>query len=125
MEEHRQSRYSGQLLVGAGLVLMGILFLLDNADIIAIGPIWRFWPLFIVAGGASRFFSARNMKEEIEGAWLAFTGAWLYVSINHVFGLRFGTSWPILVIGWGITILWKSMLKPAHDGAQKEGYSGE
>jgi hypothetical protein len=125
MEEHRHSWYSGQLIVGSALMLMGILFLLDNADVINIGPVWNLWPLILVAAGAGKFLNAREGKEQIEGAWLAFIGLWLYVSMNHVFGLRFGTSWPLMVIAWGVTILWKSTLKPAGGGAQKEGFCGQ
>ncbi len=125
MEEQRHSRYSGQLVVGFALMVMGILFLMDNADLINIGPVWRFWPLILVAGGAAKFLGAQRSKEMIQGAWIAFAGAWIYISINHVLGLHFGTTWPLLVIAWGITILLKGMLKPAGNGAQKEGYCGQ
>ena len=125
MEAHRHSWYSGQLILGTVLMVMGILFLMDNADIIDIGPVWRYWPLILVAAGAGKYLNALEGKERIEGAWLAFAGAWLYISINHVFGLRFATSWPLLVIAWGVTILWKSMLKHGSNDAQKEALSGQ
>lgn len=115
MEQQRRSWYNGQVILGIFLLVMGVLFMMDNADIIDMGSVWKYWPLILVAVGAAKYLNARGGKEMIEGAWLAFVGAWLYVSMNHVLGLRFGTSWPLLVIAWGGTILWKSMLTPANN----------
>lgn len=123
--EQQQSRFNIQIILGIVLLLMGVFFLMDNAEIIEIGSAWKYWPLILVAVGASKFVSARPGKEQIEGAWLAFVGAWLFVSFNHVLGLRFGTSWPLLVIAWGITILWKSMLTPQENQHPKGEFHGQ
>ena len=122
---NRHSWYGGQVILGATLLLMGILFLLDNAGMIEMGPIWRQWPLLLVAAGVGKFFNADSNKEKIEAAWLGFVGFWLYISINHLLGLRFGTSWPILIIGWGITILWKGMLNPSRNQFREEESLGQ
>lgn len=125
MEQLKQPWLSGQLILGTLLLLTGVLFLMDNAEIIDIGPVWRYWPLVLIAVGASKFFGSETGKQRVEGAWLAFIGAWLFVSFNHVLGLSFRTSWPILIIAWGVTILWKSMLRPATHHLSSEEYRGQ
>jgi hypothetical protein len=38
---------------GIILILVGVVFLLQNFGILAWGEIWRFWPLILVAVGIS------------------------------------------------------------------------
>jgi len=38
-------------------ILIGIAFLLDHLGIVAIGNLWRFWPLLVVVAGVINFTS--------------------------------------------------------------------
>ena len=36
-------------------------------------------------------------------------GIWALISDWHVFGLTFGTSWPLLVMATGVMIVWRAL----------------
>ena len=110
MEHTSSPQYRGSLVAGILLLAAGSVFLLDNFDVIYIGePVSHFWPLIIVALGLVRIFQAENSRERRSGFGWLFFGLWLLVSVLHMFGLTFHTSWPLLLIGFGINAIWKAV----------------
>lgn len=102
---------TSKFLWGGLLLIIGTVLLLDNLDVIYIGELWDHWPFVVVAIGVARFLEARTTKARGEGLWWIFIGLWLYASVFHVFGLRFSTSWPLLLVGVGASMIWKSVVK--------------
>ena len=45
---------------GAVLIVLGIVFLLANFDLVALGDLARFWPLILIAVGARLVFAGRG-----------------------------------------------------------------
>jgi hypothetical protein len=118
MEQNKRLSY-GQIGVGIFLLIVGVALLLDKIDILSIGilnnvPFWKFWPVIFIAMGISRLLDAQFAHEFQKGLWMLFLGTWFLVSELHVFGLTYHNSWPILIIGIGIGILWKSFYT-SHD----------
>lgn len=106
-------RFESQLIVGIILAAAGLLMLLDNFDVLDVGPVWKFWPLIVVALGLSKIFQAQTRYQRGKGYWLLFLGAWMFISVFHVFGLGWHDSWPILIIGWGTAMVYKSTVQNA------------
>jgi len=102
---------TSKYLWGGLLLIIGTVLLLDNLDVIYIGELWNHWPFIIVAIGVGRFLEAKDTKGRGDGLWWMFIGLWLYASVFHVFGLRFSTSWPLLLVGVGASMIWKSVTK--------------
>lgn len=110
MDQLANYRFRGSLIVGLILVAVGIVFLLDNFDVITIGePIARFWPVLVIALGLVRAVQAETPSERRRGFFWTFIGLWLLVSVLHMFGLDFHNSWPILLIGLGINSIWRAV----------------
>ncbi len=93
------------------LIAAGVLLLLDNFHIWDVGPIWRLWPLIIVAIGLDRLVRARTPAQRLNATWWLILGAWLFISFNKVFGLSFRETWPMLLIAWGIGLIWRSSVR--------------
>ncbi|MBI4417649.1 MAG: hypothetical protein HY563_02655 [Ignavibacteriales bacterium] len=93
---------------GVFLVLGGTALLLDNLGVLNLGSVWDHWPLIIVAIGIGKLLGATRPHDRGSGLWWVFIGSWLYVSIRHLWDLSFSTSWPILLIGIGVSLVWKS-----------------
>ena len=110
MDHISSSRYGGSLVAGVLLLVVGVVFLLDNFNFIYIGePISHFWPLIFVALGLTKIFQAEHPWELRKGFGWVFFGLWLLVSVLHMFGLTFHNSWPLLLIGFGINAIWKAL----------------
>ena len=123
-EEPRRKNFNSQLLSGVVMLLLGLVFLLNNFYVIDIGNVWRYWPLIVVAIGLNKTLQAENPKERESGLWWIFWGAWLLVSTLHLFGLTFRTSWPLIIIAGGIHILWESSFRASRNYFTKEHHDG-
>jgi hypothetical protein len=112
MEREKHFFYRN-LIAGIFLLIVGVVLLLGNFNILESPPIWKFWPLIVIAMGIGRILDAKYTREYHKAFWMLFMGSWFLVSELHIFGLRYGNSWPILLIGLGIGMLWKSY-NPSH-----------
>jgi len=108
MSDTTSKRFTGSFFVGLLLLIMGALFLLENLDIIYVDHLSRYWPVIVIAFGVMKLLDAENTDRRENGFWWIFVGFWLLVSTTHFLGMSFRNSWPILIIGWGISLLWKS-----------------
>jgi hypothetical protein len=107
MEEFRK-RNIWQLGVGVFLVIAGCILLLDRFDIFTFGSAWRFWPLIVITVGLGRVADAHDSRERSKGFFWIFIGSWLLAAELHLFGLTYHNSWPILLIGVGVSMLVRS-----------------
>jgi len=99
---------------GVVLILAGGAFLLSNFDVLEADTLWRHWPLAFVVVGILKLTAAHSVKDIGPPMWWIFIGAWLYVSVFEYFGLGFSRSWPLLIIGWGISTLWSAFTRKPH-----------
>jgi hypothetical protein len=121
----QRARYGSQLVIGWLLILAGAALLLENQGILDIGPIWRFWPLILVAFGAAKVYRARSREEQGSGIWLLLLGLWLLVSIIHLWDLSFRDTWPAVFIVFGASMLWKSLPEMSSSDLAGEARHGQ
>jgi len=113
------SRDFGRLLIGLIVVTLGVLFLLDTADVLrADRAIDRWWPLAIVAAGALTL--AERPPARVRGLILTGAGVLLLLFTTDVLGDdAWNYVWPAALIVIGATIIarWsgRSMPKGAVD----------
>lgn len=103
MEDKRQARK--RILWGVMLVAVGLVFMLGKLDILDFASFWRFWPLVLLVSGLVDVLSANTWKHISEGLNQIAFGAWLFVCFEHLWGLNFGNSWPLLLIAAGASIM--------------------
>jgi len=100
---------AGRSLVGAALVALGAVYLLDAAGVIeGGGVVGRWWPVLIVALGLLQAYGERHFSAV---AWVLITGGLLLLAVTTgAFGkTAWSVTWPILVVlagawllsGWG------------------------
>lgn len=112
MSDSPKRRFDNNIFLGLVLIGFGALFLLDNLGYFEFGSIWRYSPLIVVIFGIQRMINAQNANQSGNGIWLIFIGLWLFVSMNEFWDLGFRETWPMLIIGWGIGVIWKSLGRP-------------
>jgi hypothetical protein len=95
-------------------MLVGTLLLLDRLDWWGVKLNVPLWPWILVVLGLVRLSdrstdARRCMRGRRSAVWLLFIGAWGLLNEYRLFGLHYGHSWPILLIGAGALIVWRSM----------------
>src|ERR1700678_3401739 len=103
IEDKRHARK--RILWGLILVCAGCIFLLDRMDVLDMAEFWRFWPIVILLSGLVDVLAATTWKHIAEGLNQAVGGIWLFACFEHVWGFTFGNSWPVLLIGFGVTVM--------------------
>jgi len=109
MTKGNKLRDTSRVLWGTVLLLIGSALLLGNLDVIELGSVWEYWPFIPVAIGIGKLVVARDRKDWGEGIWWIFIGVWLYISVFEIYGLGFRESWPLLLVAWGISMVWNSL----------------
>ena len=101
-------RLTGQLIAGVVLAALGILFTLDNLEILRARDFLRFWPAVLVIVGVSQVVQARSSAGMIGGSiWILIGGVMLGERLNLIANIfRF---WPLLLIAVGGYVVWQSL----------------
>lgn len=85
------------------------------------------WPYFILAIALAHFWhpdvTSTGRRSRAGAVWLLFVAAWGYITVHHVFGLTYQTSWPLLLIGGGISLVWHAIENPHGCSGQRRSQS--
>jgi predicted membrane protein len=105
------ARISGKTLVGVALVLLGILFTLDNFGIVEARYVFRLWPVAIAAVGVVTWTRARLPEQRVLAGIIFLFGAALLLRNLDVlsFRLRIRELWPLVFIVGGGFLVFGSM----------------
>ena len=121
-----QQRQVSQARVVFGLIVMlvgGLLFL-DRLDIWGVRLNVPVWPWFLIVLGLVRLADRSRDGHECQSsrrtaAWLMFVGAWGLLNEYRLFGVHYTHTWPVLVIGAGVFVVWKALEPPSPPNPQR------
>lgn len=107
-EETRRSTGSiarGPLIAGLVLLFLGVASLFERWAWFGWGDLWRFWPLVLIGLGVAVMTTARERegRERRSGVFLVLLGVWMLINSLELFGLHWGTSWPLIFVVIGVT----------------------
>ncbi len=98
----------GRLALGMVLIVMGLLLTLEQAGILNVEGIGRFWPLFLIGIGYVKVRQPLEDGQRAVGmALLAGGGLFLLISV-----LSWGRAWPLALVGAGGLLLWQAVERP-------------
>jgi len=106
IEKHRVRR--GGFLMGTLIILIGVLFLLQNMNVIYVDRIGRFWPVLLIAFGVSRIVERRFRWSLFGGIGFIVVGVLLLLgNLGYIAGNTWNYIWPVLLIAWGLQMLFR------------------
>lgn len=110
----------GRLLVGLSIVTLGVLFLLDSADVLDAGAaIGHWWPVLLVAAGV--FTLAEEPPSVVRGVLLTGAGAVLLLFTTELLKENaWDYVWPALLVIAGVAIAARWRGHSVLSGAREE-----
>ncbi len=96
--------FAGSIMLG-----LGLLFLLDNLNLIEARFFFRnLWPLAVIVFGLSRLFFGQGGERIFGAIATGFGGLWLADRLFDWDVNVIGVFWPLILIGLGISMLFRS-----------------
>lgn len=110
MEKHREEkkfvfRLDPKVVLGGLIIIVGILFLLDNLGLELGFSIWELWPLILIALGLSLVARPSEERQALTGLILLAVGLIFLLDNLEVIPYGIGDFWPIILILVGILII--------------------
>ena len=100
---------SSQVVIGLLVVAFGVLFLLDNLNIIYLRHVIFFWPLAFIASGLVALFSDGPRSGRITGIVLVAIGVTMSMNRLGYDFIGWHTIWPLAMIALGALILYRTL----------------
>jgi len=110
-EPSRDQRITGRLVVGLVIVVLGILFLLDNFGYADAGDVLAYWPVVFIIVGLTQVMGSR--RKVLSGTIFMIVGAWLLLNILGYVEQSPWDMWPVFLIIAGVTLVSKALRRPA------------
>ncbi|MEO8198831.1 MAG: DUF5668 domain-containing protein [Thermoanaerobaculia bacterium] len=114
---------AGRLIWGLFLVALGALLFAANLGYDIPHGVWNYWPFLLIATGVARLVFADDGDGRSGGLWILLAGLYGWMSIWHIWGLNWGTAWPIFVIASGVSILLRPVFGSGRRRAELETVS--
>lgn len=113
MATKRSFHLSGQIVVGIAAIFFGLLFLLDNMDVVDARIYIHYWPVFLIVFGLARILQSSHGGGRFFGAIVTLVGILLLLRALGFTEVGFRELWPlILVLIGGSLILGNSAGSP-------------
>lgn len=101
-----------QMLWGLTLIALGALFFADRTGAVDIGPVWhywQYWPLAVVFAGMVDLVAASGLREVVDAVLVMALGSWMFACLQGLWGWSFASTWPILLVAFGVGMIAKGM----------------
>jgi predicted membrane protein len=100
-----------RMVLGAFVVLVGVLALLDNLLHINTRQVLQFWPVVFMLFGLVKLTQTRHLAGYVVGAGFVALGLLMTLNNLEVISFRMRDWWPVLVIAAGVAMIARDPLR--------------
>jgi hypothetical protein len=104
VDNRMTTRPTPQLALGLIVILLGVLFTLDNLNLLDVGEYLRYWPALLLALGIYRLAEPGDPPNFFPGIVFTVIGAILFLNALH-FHLAIRQYWPLFLVLLGVAII--------------------
>jgi predicted membrane protein len=106
-------RLTAQVLLGVFIIIVGVLFTLDNLEILHAEDYLRYWPAAIVAvGGLKLWYASRDGQGWFGGLLITLIGTVMLTDRLMDVRLSPGNLWPMILVFVGGFLVWRGFGGP-------------
>ncbi|HAP34885.1 MAG TPA: hypothetical protein DCQ28_02680 [Bacteroidetes bacterium] len=105
MENNKPSIFSPQFILGLIIIAVGVVFMLDNMDIIYAGDFLRYWPALVIIYGITKVSLSPKNSGQIFGWILILFGSLKLLDVLDIMNFRISDWWPVIIIIVGFNFL--------------------
>ena len=105
-------RFTPQVLLGLIVIVIGVLFTLDNLELIDAEAYLRYWPAALVAVGVLKLWQAREGHGWFGGLFLVALGSWMLLERMVYIRIDLRDVWPLFFVFLGGYMVWKGIGGP-------------
>src|SRR4029079_16243273 len=117
-------RVTVQAIVGLMVIAVGVLFTLDNLDIIDARDYLRFWPAGLVAIGMLKLYhAARGGRSWLGGLFFVSIGAWMLIERIVYFLIDARDLMPLFLVFLGGYMVWRGFGGSRRPARADDGHS--
>lgn len=115
-------RVTPHLVLGLLIILVGVLFTLDNLEIADADQYLRYWPVGLIAIGLAKLWGAKEGHgSPLGGVLFVIAGGWLLLDNLNLLDVRLFELWPVLLIAAGSVMVWQGLRgRPQRSAARAE-----
>jgi predicted membrane protein len=108
-------RLTPHLMFGLLIILVGVVFTLDNLDMADSRQFLRYWPAGLIAIGAAKLWQVRSgYGSAIGGVLFVIAGGWMLLDSLDILDVSVLDFWPIVLIVAGSMIVWQGIRGRQH-----------
>jgi predicted membrane protein len=104
----KSPQFSYQILLGLLIIVFGTIMLLDRVDFIEAREYLRWWPVLLIAYGASRLVEPGARQGRGIGWFFVLLGGLLTLDRLDVFNFRVWDLWPLILVFVGGSLVWRA-----------------
>lgn len=107
MESRPTNRPTPQLVLGILVIVLGILFTLDNLNILNAGDFLRLWPALLIIFGLMQLSRTGEASSRFLGLVFSTLGILLLLHNLDLLHFRIWDLWPLLLVFVGVAMIWQ------------------
>ena len=121
IRERRSTR--SRFLWGVVLMVIGICTLAAQLGFYLPYRFWEFWPVVPFTIGFLMMIWPGTARERLGGFWMLSVGIYGFMSSFKLFGLGYGSWWPVLIVALGIYVVLTGIFRDDSCKTQNQGGS--
>jgi len=100
-----RERRRSPLVAGLIMIFVGAMLLSVNLGYGMPWQMWQYYPVLLIVLGAIGLAMPGRHLSRSGGIWLLATGIYCGVSQRYLFGLSWGSAWPIFIVAYGFEVM--------------------
>ncbi|MCK4413739.1 MAG: hypothetical protein KAY32_09355 [Candidatus Eisenbacteria sp.] len=108
MDTQPTFRITPRVILGATIIVIGLLAALDALDVLRVGNVMRFWPLVLIGFGLANLLGATFRGQRVWGVILLILGLLILLANLDALDISWSFIWPVILILLGVLVLSRS-----------------